>query len=104
MTRCEVGLTAVDNDGGDISKRVAKVKHDDDDYIYITAIGLTPDGSSEVHICTQTSAQNTENGTDVTLKKSLPSNLGSAGRAPSLRVIYPGICHTTEEKARKPLS
>jgi len=28
----------------------------------------------------------------------------SKGRAPSLRVVYPGICLTTEEKARKNLS
>jgi hypothetical protein len=50
--------------------------------IYLTAIGLTPGGSSTSHIYTQTvhithrKKNNTEKG-----------KLGSAGRAPSLRVI-----------------
>jgi hypothetical protein len=51
---------------------------------YLTAIGLTPGGSSTVHIYTQTihRIQRTEH----TYQKILPSNLGSAGRAPSLRI------------------
>jgi hypothetical protein len=43
--------------------------------IYLTAIGLTPGGSSTSHIYTQTT-HNTEEG-----------ELGIAGRAPSQRVI-----------------
>jgi hypothetical protein len=45
-------------------------------YIYITAIGLTPGGSSTSHIYTQTTHIIQGN-----------KNLGSAGRAPSLRLI-----------------
>jgi hypothetical protein len=64
-------------------------------YIYLTAVGLTPGGSSTSHINTQTvhlhtnSTHNAEKG-----------KLGSAGRAPSCE-LYPGICLTTEKKARK---
>jgi hypothetical protein len=53
--------------------------------IYLTAIGLTPGGSSKVHIYTQTT-QNTENGTYITINK-FKTNLGSAGRASFSRVI-----------------
>jgi hypothetical protein len=55
-------------------------------YYYLTAIGLTPGGSSTVHIYTRTnSTQNTEDGAHITIKKK--RKLGSAGRALSLRVI-----------------
>jgi hypothetical protein len=37
-------------------------------YIYLTAIGLTPVGSSTAHIYTN-NTQNTENGTYITIKK-----------------------------------
>jgi hypothetical protein len=41
-----------------------------------------------VYIYTQNSTQNTEDGTHITIaRKKLGSKLGSAGRAPSLRVI-----------------
>jgi hypothetical protein len=60
---------------------------------------LTPGGSSTSHIYIHTvhllhtnSTHNTEIG-----------KLGSAGRAPSCE-LYPGICLTTGEKARKTLS
>jgi hypothetical protein len=43
------------------------------------------------------STQNTENGTYITIKN---KKLGSAGCALSLPVTPPGICLTTEEKAR----
>jgi hypothetical protein len=126
-------------------------------YIYLTAIGLTPGGSSTVHIYTQTVTQNTENGTYITIKR---KHLGSVGPCPAfasctmeftlqlrknmdkspiprwqqysthlhtnstqntqngtyitikkmevravprLCELYPGICLTTEEKARKTL-
>jgi hypothetical protein len=52
-------------------------------YPFLTAIELTPGGSSTVHIHIKNSAQNTETGSRITIKKSF----GSAGRAPSLRVI-----------------
>jgi hypothetical protein len=54
--------------------------------------------SSHLHT---NSTQNTENGTYITIKKL--TNLGSAGM-PSLCELYPGICLTTEEKARKNIS
>jgi hypothetical protein len=63
-------------------------------YIYLTAVGLTPSGSSTVHIYTQTAhrIQRTEHTyikkleTSITIKI-FKTNLGSAGRAPPLRVI-----------------
>jgi hypothetical protein len=48
-------------------------------YMYLTTIGLTPGGSSTSHIYTQT-LERKENNTE-------KEKLGSAGRAPSLRVI-----------------
>jgi hypothetical protein len=51
------------------------------DYYYLTAIGLTPGGSSTVHIYTQTvhRAQRTEH-TKHLKRKKLGSKLGSAGK------------------------
>ena len=57
-----------------------------------TAVGLTPGGSSTVYIYTQ---NNTQNNT---------TNLGRVWAVPRLCELYPGICLTTEEKARKNLS
>jgi hypothetical protein len=57
----------------------------------LTAIGLSPGGSTHLH--TNTTQNNTHNN-QTTL---------SAVRAPSLR-FFPGICLTTEGKARKNLS
>jgi hypothetical protein len=51
-------------------------------YYYLTAIGLTPGGIS-THLHTN-STQNTEDGTHITITR---KKLGSAGRAPSLRVL-----------------
>jgi hypothetical protein len=48
--------------------------------IYLTAIGLTPGGSGTVHIYTQYTEY--RDGTYITITKF--TNLGSAGRAPSL--------------------
>jgi hypothetical protein len=56
----------------------------------LTAIGLSPGGSSTVHIYTQSIHRTTQ-------------QLASAGRAPSWLVI-PWHLPTTEEKARKKLS
>ena len=62
------------------------------DMIYlITAIGLTPCGSSTVHIYTQTTHRKHK-------------NLGRVWAVPRLCELYPDICLTTEEKARKNLS
>jgi hypothetical protein len=47
-------------------------------YLFLTATGLTPDGSSTVHIHVLTkSTQNTENGTYITIKK-----IGKCGPCP----------------------
>jgi len=62
------------------------------DMIYLlTAIGLSPGGSGTVHIYTH----NTQNNT---------INFGRVRAVPRLGELYPGICLTTEEKARKTLS
>ena len=58
--------------------------------IYLTAIGLSPGGSSTVHIYTQTIHRTIYSGT-------VPAVL-------RLCELYPGICITTEEKARINLS
>jgi hypothetical protein len=68
-------------------------------YYYLTVIGLTP-GGSNIHLHTN-SKQNTEDGIHIIIaggknnykkkititRKKLGSKLGSAGRAPSLRII-----------------
>jgi len=58
----------------------------------LTAIGLTPDGSSAVNIYTQKHKYNNT------------INLGRVWALLRLCELYPGICFTTEEKARKNLS
>jgi hypothetical protein len=71
------------------------------DMIYLlTAIGVPPGGSSTVHIYTQTIHRTTQN-KEYTEQQT--NFLNSAGHAPSFQ-LYPGICLTTEEKARKNLS
>jgi hypothetical protein len=74
----------------------------------LIAIGLTPGGSSTVHIYTQTIHITTQRLWLEGFRGFEPRVVilmwKSAGRAPSLRVIYPGICLTTEEEARKNLS
>jgi hypothetical protein len=60
----------------------------------LTAIGLTPGGSSTVHTGTQT-IQYIEQHNSLIRK--------TADRVPSCEV-YPDICLTTEEKARKSLT
>jgi hypothetical protein len=52
---------------------------------------------------THTHTHNTQNDTEQTIYRTTQKFWKSAGRAPSLWV-YPGICLTTEEKARKNLS
>jgi hypothetical protein len=57
----------------------------------LTAIGLTPGGSSTVHIYTQTVHRTTQ-------------KLEKVRAVPRLCESYPGICFTTEEKARRNLN
>jgi len=57
----------------------------------LTAIRLTPGGSSTVHIYTQTVHRTTQ-------------KLGNARAVPSVCGFYPGICLTTEEKEWKNFS
>jgi hypothetical protein len=54
----------------------------------LTAIGLTPGGSNTAHICTQTVHRRIQ-------------NVGRVRTVHLLCELYPGICLTTEEKARK---
>jgi hypothetical protein len=70
----------------------------------LTANGLTPGGSSTVHIYTQTAHRKTQSTQTIHGTTQLIGK--SAGRAPSLQILmlYPRICLTTEEKARKNLS
>ena len=61
----------------------------------LTAIGLTPGGSSTVHTYTQTRRRTTQ----------LKSNyLGRVRAVPRICELYTGIWLTAEEKARKNLS
>ena len=68
------------------------------DMIYLlTAIGLSPGGSSTVHIYTQTAHRTTQN-------TEQHKHFGRVWAVPRLGELYPVICPTTEEKARKNLS
>ena len=66
----------------------------------LTAIGLTPGGSSTVHIYTQTIHRTIQN-KQYTEQQ---NNFGTVRAVPRLGELYPRICLTTEEKARKNLS
>jgi len=69
-----------------------------EDMIYLlTAIGLPPGGSSTAHIYTQTIHRMTQNKQYVEQHK----NFGRVRPVPRLCGLYPDICLTTEEKARK---
>jgi len=64
----------------------------------LTAIGLTPGGSSTAHIYTQTIHRTTQNKQYIEQHK----NFGRVRAVPRLCGFYPGL--TTEEKARKKTS
>jgi hypothetical protein len=66
----------------------------------LTAMGLSPGGRSTVHIYTQTIHRTIQN------KQYIEQhyNFGRVRAVPRLGELYPGICLTTEEKARKNLS
>jgi len=66
----------------------------------LTAIGLSRGGSSTVHIYTQTIHRTTQNKQYIEQHK----NFGRMRAMSRLCELYPGICLTTEEKARKNLS
>jgi N-acetyl-gamma-glutamylphosphate reductase len=68
---------------------------------YLTAVGLTPGGSNTVHIYTQTIHRTTQS--TQTIHRTT-QQLGRVRAVPRLCGFYPGICLTTEEKARKNLS
>ena len=65
----------------------------------LTTIGLSPGGSSTVHIYTQTIHRTTQNKQYIEQHK----HFGRVRAMPRLGELYPGICLTTEEKARKNL-
>ena len=65
----------------------------------LTAIELPPGGSSTVHIYTQTIHRTTQNKQYVEQQK-----FGRLRAVPRFCGFYPGVCLTTEEKARKNLS
>jgi hypothetical protein len=66
----------------------------------LTAIGLSPGGSSTVHIYTQTVHRTIQNKKYIEQHK----NFGRVLAVARLCELYPGICLTTEEKGRKNLS
>ena len=65
----------------------------------LTAIGLSAGGSSTVHIYTQTIHRTTQKKQYVEQH----NNFGRVRAVPRRGELYPGICLTTEEKARKNL-
>jgi hypothetical protein len=70
-----------------------------------TAIGLPPGGSGTVHIYTQTIHRTTQQQNNTNDKQNNSNNkFGRVLAVPSLCEFYPGICLTTEGKARKNLS
>ena len=66
----------------------------------LTAIRLSRGGSSTVHIYTQTIHRTIRNKQYIEQH----NNFGRVRAVPRLDLLYPGICLTTEEKARKNLS
>ena len=70
----------------------------------LTAIGLMPDGSSTVHIYTQTIHRTTQLTTLVGRLSGIQTQNGQTNWEECLRELYPGICLTTEEKAWRNLS
>jgi hypothetical protein len=70
----------------------------------LTAIGLTPGGSSTVNISTQTVNRTTQKQRNNTLNTIKMYVIVTVRAVPSLCEFYPGICLTIEEKAGKTLS
>jgi hypothetical protein len=82
--------------------------------IYLTAIGLSPGGSSTAHMYTQTIQRTTQNKQYIEQQQKIHRTTQKIHRTtpkfrkvravPRLCGFYPGICLTTEEKARINLS
>ena len=66
----------------------------------LTVNELPPGGSSTVHIYTKTIHRTTQNEQYIERHK----HFGRVRAVPRLGELYPGICLTTEEKARKNFS
>jgi len=66
----------------------------------LTAIGLSHDGRSTVHIYTQAIHRAIRNKQYIEQH----NNFGRVRAVPRLGKLYPDICLTTEQKARKNLS
>jgi hypothetical protein len=64
----------------------------------LTAIGLSPGGSTHLH------TNNTQNNTNNNRTTQITNNVKECGPCPVFASFYPGICLTTEKKARKNLS
>jgi hypothetical protein len=69
--------------------------------IFVNCNWVSPGGSSTVHIYTQTIHRMTKNKQYTEQHKNV---IGTVRFMPRLGELYPGICLTTEEKARKNLS
>jgi len=72
----------------------------------LTEIGLTPGGSSTIHIYIQTIHRTTQLTTLVGRLSGIRTQSGQTnweecGAVPRLCELYPGICLTTEEKVRE---
>jgi hypothetical protein len=61
----------------------------------LTAVGLSPGGSTHLH------TSNTRNNTNNNRITQITNNVEECGPCPVFASVYPGICLTTEEKARK---
>jgi hypothetical protein len=61
----------------------------------LTAIGLSPGGSTHLH------TKNTQNNTNNNWTTQITNNVEECGPCPVFASFYPGICLTTEEKARE---
>jgi hypothetical protein len=61
----------------------------------LTAVGLSPGGSTHLH------TNNRENNTNNNRTTQITNNVEECGPCPVFATFYPGICLTTEEKARK---
>jgi hypothetical protein len=82
------------------------------DIYFLTASGLPPGGSCTIHIYTQTIHRTTQNKQYTEQHKIWAQHkiwkqykkFGRVRAVPGLGELYPVICLTTEEKARKNLS
>jgi hypothetical protein len=71
------------------------ITHKHNNIYLLTAIGLSPGGSTHLH------KNNTQNNTNNNRTTQRTNNVEECGPCPVFASFYPGICLTTEEKARK---